>query len=76
MSAQSDFHYSIDRAANSIVDAACTCRAAGAQGLPAPHRRLVGVAIVALDKAQQALFTARNDPWQQTPPKSQQLELL
>lgn len=75
MSAQSDLHYSIDRAANAVTDATCTCRAMGARGLPAGHRRLISSAIRKLDSAQQDLFNARNDPWAQ-PPKPVQLELL
>jgi hypothetical protein len=78
MSAQNDFHAEIERAAGLTLDATCAARAAGLGPLPPTHRRLIGVAIVALEKAQQALFVARNDPWQPPKPqsKTRQLELL
>lgn len=75
MGAQTDFHLTINRAAGLTLDATCAARAAGAGPIPAPHRRLLNVAIVALEKAQQALFTVANDPWQPQP-KPRQLELL
>lgn len=77
MRAQTDFNLTIDRAAGFTLDATCAARAAGGGPLPAPHRRRLNVAIVALEKAQQALFVIRNDPWSTpTPPQLQQLELL
>lgn len=77
MGAQTDFHLTINRAAGLTLDATCAARAAGAGPIPAPHRRLLNVAIVALEKAQQALFTASNDPWSPPPqPKHRQLEML
>ncbi|MHB8492463.1 MAG: hypothetical protein ACYDA6_09675 [Solirubrobacteraceae bacterium] len=77
MPSQIDFNIEIERAAGLTLDATCALRAAALGQLPPPHRRLIGVAIVALEKAQQALFVARNDPWQQPKqPKTRQLELL
>jgi hypothetical protein len=77
MSAQTDFQLTLDRAANSVLDASCAARAAGAGPLPHPHRRLLNVAITALEKAQDALFKARNDPWSAPRnPAPRQLELL
>lgn len=77
MLAQTDFHIEIDRAAGLTLDATCACRNVIRGSLPPPHRRLVQTAIVALEKAQQALFVARNDPWsQQHKQKHRQLELL
>jgi hypothetical protein len=76
VSSQSDFHYSIERAAGLAVDAACACRTAAVLPLPHPHRRLLTKALRGLETAQDALFTARNDPWTPPPkPKNQQLEL-
>lgn len=75
--AASDFYQTIDRAARLVDDALCTCRAASSGRIPPPHRRLTGAAIVGLEKVQQNLFFARNDPWSQPPrPKLRQLELL
>jgi hypothetical protein len=77
MSAQNDFALAVDRAAGLTLDATCAARAAGAGPLPQPHRRLLSTAVRSLEKAQQALFVARNDPWSSPPaPKPRQLELL
>jgi len=74
--AKTDFAITIDRAAGLCLDATCAVRAAGSGPLPQPHRRLVSVAIVALEKAQQALFQAANDPWSAPqPPTPRQLTL-
>jgi hypothetical protein len=67
MSAQNDFALTIDRAAGLALDATCAARSAGAGPLPAPHRRILSSAILALEKAQMALYEARNDPWDQAP---------
>jgi hypothetical protein len=75
MDAQTDFHLTIDRAAGLTLDATCAARAAGHGRLPAPHRRRLAVAIVALEKAQDTLFVLRNDPWSPPQNKSRQLEL-
>lgn len=77
MSAQTDFHITIERAAGLVLDAQCAARTAAHGPLPHPHQRLVNRAIVELDRAQDNLFKARNDPWHQPPkPKHRQLELL
>lgn len=77
MSAQTDFHYQLERAAGLTVDAACACRTASILPLPHPHRCLLNKAVRGLESAQDALFQARNDPWSPPPkPKSLQLELL
>lgn len=75
MSAQTDFHITLDRAGGLITEATCSARAAGYGRLPHPHRRLLNSALRKLEGAQQDLFKARNDPWS-TPPKPRQLELL
>jgi hypothetical protein len=81
MSRESDFHQTIDRAGNACLDATCAARAAGRGPLPQPHRRLLTSAIRSLERAQQALFIARNDPWRddswsQSHPKPKQLSLM
>ena len=77
MSAQLDFHYSIERAAGLCLDSTCAARAADHGPLPAPHRQLLRSAIRKLEGAQQDLFQARHNPWQQTPPSApRQLQLL
>lgn len=77
MSAQTDFHITIERAAGLVLDAQCAARTAAHGPLPRPHQRLVNRAIVDLDRAQDNLFKARNDPWHQPKPRrNQQLELL
>ena len=76
MSAQTDFHLTIERAAGLTLEATCSARTAAHGPLPHPHRRLLHAAIRKLESAQDDLFKARNDPW--TPPKPpahQQLEL-
>lgn len=75
MSAQQDFHLTIDRAAGLCLEATCSARAAGHRGLPQPHRRLVTAAVRKLESAQQDLFQARNDPWSTPTPKQRQLQL-
>lgn len=67
MSAQTDFYFSIERAAGLTLDATCAARAAGHGGLPHPHRRLLNRAVRELESAQQDLFTARHDPWSASP---------
>lgn len=72
-----EFALAVDRAAGLLADATSATRDAARGPLPAPHRRLLGRAIVALQRAQDDLFLARNDPW--SPPRkanSNQLELL
>lgn len=77
MDAQTDFHLTIDRAAGLLLDATCSARAAGQGPLPTPHRHLLRRAVRSLERAQQDLFTARNDPWTQTrSTKPRRLELL
>lgn len=76
MSAQTDFHLTLDRAAGLTLDATCAVRAAGAGPLPQPHRQLVNRAIRQLESAQQALYVARNDPWSAPKPQHRQLEML
>ena len=77
MSAQTDLHYQLDRAAGLTVDAACACRSAGALPLPAPHRRLLNAATRKLEGAQMALYNARHNPWRQPRQATPlQLELL
>jgi hypothetical protein len=77
MPAHTDFRYSIDRAAGLTLDATCALRALYRGRMPPPHRRHVHAAIVALEQAQQDMFTAVNDPWSPRPkPKHHQLELL
>jgi hypothetical protein len=77
MSAQTDFHYQLERAAGLTLDATCACHAAGILPLPPGHRRLLRAATRKLEGAQQDLFNARNDPWSPPPkPKTLQLELL
>jgi hypothetical protein len=77
MVARDDFQYSIKRAAALTQDATCALRAVRKARLPAPHDRLVGRAIVHLERAQQEMFTAHHDPWRPPPkPTHQQLELL
>jgi hypothetical protein len=74
--AQTDFDFSLDRAAGLTLDATCAARAAGHGPLPAPHRRLLRSATRHLEAAQQDLWKARTDPWHQPTPPSGQLELL
>lgn len=77
MSAQNDFNSSIDHAAGLVLEATCSARAAGVGSLPQPHRRLLTSAVRSLERAQQALFQARNDPWQsQSLPKPSQMSML
>lgn len=77
MSAQTDFHLQIERAAGLALDATCACRAARTLPLPAPHRRLLADAIRGLEAAQQSLFIARRDPWSGPPkPRHRQLDML
>jgi hypothetical protein len=77
MSAQRDFHFQLERAAGLTVDASCACRSAAILPLPHPHRRLLTSAARHLERAQDDLFQARNDPWQAPkPPKMLQLQLL
>ena len=68
MSAQSDFHGCLDRAAGLTVDAACACRAARVLRLPDHHRTLLNSTIDELEAAQADLFAARNDPWPELEP--------
>lgn len=75
MSAQNDFNLTVDSAAGLVLEATCRARAAGHGSLPHPHRRLLNSAISSLERAQQALFQARNDPWQSQTPKPKQLSL-
>jgi hypothetical protein len=75
MSAQSDFCYQMDRAANAVLDATCCCRSAGRLPLPSAHRRTLRRTLGQLIAAQEGLFKARNTPWEQ-PSKTAQLELL
>lgn len=65
--AQTDFHFTIERAAGLCLDATCSARAAGYGRLPAPHRRLIQRAVRSLEAAQDALYEARNNPWAQPP---------
>jgi hypothetical protein len=76
MSAQTDFYLTLDRAAGLTLDATCAARAAGHKPLPrALHHRLSRV-VRSLEKAQQDLYSLRNDPWQpQQQPKPKQLAL-
>lgn len=76
MQRERDFHFSLDRAAGLVLDATCSARAAIALPTPAPHRTLVTRAIADLERAQQRLFTARNDPWSWQQPQHQQLTLV
>lgn len=78
MGAQNDFALTVDQSAGLLLDATCAARAAAARPLPRPHHHLVTRAIRAMERAQQDLFTARNDPWTQpeTEPKPRQLALL
>ncbi len=71
-----DLSACLDRTAGLLLDAACELQASRARGLPYPHRRLIQTAQGHLDSAQQALFQARNAPWQTERPTARQLELL
>ena len=75
MSAQLDFHLTINRAADLARDATVAARAAGYGRLPAPHRRILNRAIYKLESAQAELIQARDDPWA-TPPPKRQLSML
>ena len=77
MSAQTDLHYSLDRAANATLDAACACRSARAGPIPEHHRRLIARALNHLQSAQLDLFYARRESWElpSQSPKARQMEL-
>ncbi len=74
--AQMDFHLSIDRTSSLCAETLCSARAARRPGLPPPHHRILSRAIRRLEKAQDDLYTVRNDPWSHRPPQTRQLELL
>lgn len=77
MSAQADFHSQLEQAMGLAVDSACVLRELRTSRLPEPHRRLVSAAIGKLEWAQQIMFDARSDPWNQPASKTpQQLALL
>ena len=74
---EQDFHRTIDQAASHVTDATCAARAAAAGRVPHQHRRWVNRAISNLERAQDDLYKARNDPFSCPPPrKPRQLELL
>lgn len=75
MSAQSDFHSTLDRAGGLLLDATCSARAGAFRPLPEAHRRLVRRAIGRMESAQQDLLRARSQPWD--PPRpTPQMSLL
>ncbi len=75
--ARLDFQAVVERAASHVLEATLRARAASSGPLPAPHRRWLKRAIDNLEKAQQDLWKARNDPWSPCQPQRHpQLELL
>jgi hypothetical protein len=76
MSAQTDLEYSLDRAGNALLDAACACRTARRGPIPAQHRRLISAAIRKLEWAQDDLWKAGHEPWTQQRPTHLQVELV
>ena len=77
MSAESDLHYSLGRAASAVQDAAGACRTARRGSIPARQRELITAATRKLEWAQDDLWKASNEPWTTQPkPKHKQLTLV
>lgn len=74
--AERDFRSTVDRAGGLAVDATCAARAAARGPIPGRHRRHMRRAIAALERAQEHLFAAGQEPWLLPPRPHVQLELI
>jgi len=75
MSHETDFRYSLERAAGLTLDATCALRTARMGRLPEEHRRRLGAAIYRLESAQSIMFDLKEHPWEQQPPKPEHRQL-
>jgi hypothetical protein len=78
VSAQSDLHYSLNRAGNAAMDAAGACRTAARGPIRPAQRALIKAAERKLNWAMSDLWEAGNEPTWQPPAtaKHKQLQLI